>query len=368
MTDREDRFADELDALTHGEPIPDADDVTRFAAEARSVWSHGAAPPSGVPLRLTVSERRRLWESIRQEATVSRSSHEGSTVMSGHTLAAPVTTSRPTGWGATAARWQPVLSIAVMFALLFGLVGIAYTGLNRRDNDPSPTVAGLIAQGTPSTGVSCEPYGPPALSQDEIKEMSWSDWPRRQYIPVAPVDPEIGQQIVDVYENWYACSLEWSVQRNSIEKPQAAYVFSSERMQYQSFFMDHPEQRPQEIEDWSAFDPNWVIQSGSLPLNRPTVHATAETIGGTFQTFSPGDVYQLSDGRYGVVVGSISTILLAASQPESNLIPDPDNNAALLHLVAFTESGGYYLIDEYQSICVVPIVAKEKDGWESCGT
>jgi hypothetical protein len=354
MTDREDRFATDLDALSRGEAPYTHDDLIRFAAEAFAVSTHDQAmlPPASPP-HLAASDRRDLWDAIRQEAATSRTSHAGSPVMSPTALATPVTTPQASGWGATVVRWQPVLSVTVMFALLLGLIGVAYTGLHRRASEPEPAMlSALQDDATPATGIECDEYGSPVRSSSELRDMSPSDWPAREYMPEAAADPDIALRAVEAYEHWVMCA--WAMGNEAVALPPGEILrFWSDRMQYQ-FMLQRGQSFASEEQAELLQQPSIeaLVQHGTLLLNRPLVDIVNPVTGERLPSFESGDVYALTDGRYGVVIGSISTEQLVGSGSTS-----PDNEEGIsLTFLAFVESDGYLLIDEYTSFCVVPPV------------
>jgi hypothetical protein len=89
-----------------------------------------------------------------------------------------------------------------------------------------------------------------------------------------------------------------------------------------------------------------ILRSFPLPINRPsTIYWFPGTTFGV-QVFSPGDVYELTDGRYGVMLGTTSITTLR-NPPED--IVDSEKN---LTFVAFVKIDGRFYIDEYVAICM----------------
>jgi hypothetical protein len=352
MTDHEDRFAASLDALSRGEPPAPNDDLTQFVTEARSTWSNPTDLPPGSPPRLSATDRRHLWTAIQQEAAIkpSASIHEGRHVMSATSPTVQATSNQPTGWGANISRWQPVLSMTVMFVVLAVLVGIAYTGLDHTDDElPAISLAALTDEATPTAGMECVPYGPPVRSSSELRDMSPSDWPAREYMTMAAADPEIAQRAAEVYENWVACYWAHSTESSVSQPPVEILQFWSDRMQY--VFMLRRGQSFASAEQAELLQPpsiGTLLQHGALPLNRPVVEIVNPITGESLPSFLPGDVYELSDGRYGVVIGSISTDQLVGSGSASS----ENEEGVWLTFLAFVEVDGYLLIDEYTSLCV----------------
>lgn len=251
-------------------------------------------------------------------------------------------------------RWQPVFSMAVMFAILAGLVGIAYTGLNRQGREPErPMLAALQDDATPAMDVGCVPYGSPVRSSSELRDMSLSDWPEREYVAVAPADPVTGQRAVDVYENWLSCAAEYYNDPSVSPPPEGLIQFWSDRKQYQFMLERNPSFRPADLTELGAETSiNSILNTGTLPLNRPIEETEFSVEGELQQTFVPGDVYELADGRYGVVMGTISSTQLAG--PVSDDVSD--GGGIWLAFIAFVPTQDYLLIDEFLTFCVVPPV------------
>lgn len=361
MTDHEDRFAVSLDAVSRGEPPAADDGMARFVAEARSTWANPADDLPGTPPRLSAADRRRLWSAIQEEAAVrSSATHEGRHVMSATSPTVQATSNQPTGWGATISRWQPVLSMAVMFAILAALIGIAYTGLDDTDDElPAISLAALTDEATPTMD-ACTEYGVPALSDDQLRELSISDWPAGQYEPVAPADPLDGAEAVAVFEAWNFCSLtSESAFDPQARRPDEFMRYLSPRGQYVIHLQENPSHAPDELEAAMTIDQEQLLSSGTLPVNRPLTMKWDPVHGIGYPSFAPGDVYQLTDGRYGVIIGSISTAQLQSLAPgaevETELLPR-------MTWVAFVEIDGDLYIDEYVSFCLTPAAGNPTGG------
>lgn len=351
MTDHEDRFAASLDALSRGEPPAADDDLARFVAETRSTWSNSIDVPPGSPPRLSAADRRHLWTAIQQEAAVNSSAtSEGSHFMSATSPNVLATSPPRTGWGATIARWQPVLSMAVMFAILAGLVGIAYIGFDRHNGESEPNMlAALQDDATPAPTLTCVDYGPSVRSSSELRDMSISDWPPREYTPVVVADQTIGQRAVEVYENWLNCA--WAMSDDSSESvpPSEIQRFWSDRGQYIFMLERNPAFRPGELSSIRE-EPliHTMLLEGVLPLNRPLVEVEDRATGYRMPTFAPGDVFLLSDGRYAVVMGTVTTAQLVGLLPGN----EARNEIVSLTFVAFVEENGHLLIDQYLGFCL----------------
>jgi hypothetical protein len=360
MTDHEDRFAASLDALSRGEPPAPNDDLTQFVTEARSTWSNPTDLPPGSPPRLSATDRRHLWTAIQQEAAIkpSASIHEGRHVMSATSPTVQATSNQPTGWGATISRWQPVLSMTVMFVVLAVLVGIAYTGLDHTDDElPAISLAALTDEATPPP-IACAPYGPPTLSRDQLRDLSLSDWPAGQYEPVAPADPLVGAEAVAVFEAWNFCSLtSGSAFDPQARRPDEFMRYLSPRAQYVIYLQENPSYAPDELEAAMTIDQEQILSLGTLPVNRPLTMEWDPVNGIGYPSFVPGDLYHLTDGRYGVILGSISTAQLQSLAPgaEVELLP-------WMTWVAFVEIDGDLYIDEYVSFCATPAAGNSTAG------
>jgi hypothetical protein len=258
-------------------------------------------------------------------------------------------------------QWASVLSLLAVFVLLTGVTTIAAAPGSSSDRSGPSGVRG-IAQGTPEASPECVAYGPPPKSNEELAAMSMADWPARSYIAESVADSAVGREATAVYNNWRSCALVVGLQSASnIANPPAALTsYLSDRMQYVSFLGSHPERAPDELVAANAFGHAELITYGALPLNRPLVEVWNPEIGGGFPSFSPGDLQLLADGRYGVVIGTISTEELqwlhAPSGPQAASDVPP---LQFLVWVAFVEVEGQLLIDEYVTFCPTPLAALE---------
>lgn len=265
-------------------------------------------------------------------------------------------------------RWQPAVSLAIVIAFLVGLVGVAYQrGIWNEGGTPEPQ-AGVsqIAPGpgdfpeTPVASSECVPHGADRLSAEELESMSLSDWPLRSYVPVRAIDPEIGQAALDTYLGWTACQVQFVYSENTPDRYASDEMLSyySDRWRYLVLSATFEDDRMEERHEyWSRDVGQELVASFPLPLNRPRVVFDFGTYPNTRSTdaFSPGDVFQLPDGRYGVVTGTISTEML---QNGPALAPYD----SWLNFIAFLEVDGTLYIDEMFPFCVGEEVLTALDG------
>lgn len=87
-----------------------------------------------------------------------------------------------------------------------------------------------------------------------------------------------------------------------------------------------------------------IEQNFPLSVNRPNRHMPIEEVDGIrnitdVQVFDASGVFYLPDGRYGAVIGSISTAILQN--------PKAYGHDSIVFFIAFVEVDGRYFIDEF---------------------
>lgn len=254
-----------------------------------------------------------------------------------------------------------ILSFLAVFVLLTGVTDIAAAPGSSSNGSVQSSVRS-IAQGTPPADPDCVAYGPPPISNEQLADLSMADWPARSYIADSVADLSIGEEAKAVYEDWRSCALVVAMQNasNIADPPAAMTSYLSDRMQYVTFLGNHPERSPDELAAANAFGHAELLTQGALPLNRPLVEVWIPEIGGGFPSFNAGDLQLLADGRYGVVIGTISTEELQwlHSPSESEAARDVPPLQFLIW-VAFADVEGQLLIDEYATFCPTPLAELE---------
>jgi hypothetical protein len=258
------------------------------------------------------------------------------------------------------ARWQPAVSLAVVIAFVVGLVGVAY----QRDiwNEPnSPEPSGAASQVMynpddastfPEVPAQCAANGP-VESDAFYADMSIRDWPLPGYTPARAVTPEVGERIQDIYFRFIRCQHESSTNFPFPEATATSYrdilsplalSYYSDRARVAMLYPDLDATRQAEIDTYQCLPRvEEILANFPLPVNQPLDSALlTSTVDNlprvTTLAFAPSDVYLLPDGRFGAIIGAVSTAALM--NPASATQDDH------LTFVAFVEQDGRYLVDE----------------------
>lgn len=256
-------------------------------------------------------------------------------------------------------RWQPAVSLAIVVAFLIGLIGIAYQRgvLNEPGpSDPSGAASQVMydpddASTYPEVPAQCATNGP-VESDAFYADMSIQDFPLPGYTPVRAVTPEVGERIQQTHLAFLRCRHE---SFESFPFPEATPTSYSDTLSplALSYFSDrarlallYPELNATQQADIDASQCRGIeeILAGfPLPLNQPLDYAlissTVDNLPNELSfVFAPSDVYLLPDGRFGAIIGTVSTAALM----------DPASATQDDHLtfVAFVEQDGRYLVDE----------------------
>ncbi len=256
-------------------------------------------------------------------------------------------------------RWQPAVSLAIVIGFLVGLVGIAYQrGIWNEPNPAEPSGAASQvmydsddASTYPEVPAQCATNGP-VKSDEFYMDISIKDLPQPEYTPVQAVTPEAGERIQDTYLRFARCQYE------SIENfpyPEAtpttysdaltpltlSYFSGQARLALLYPALNASQQDEIDTQQCAAIEE--ILAGFPLPLNQPhdyaLISSTVDNLPNvTWLAFAPSDVYLLPDGRFGAIMGSVSTAALV--DPASATLDDQ------LTFVAFVEQDGRYLIDE----------------------
>lgn len=257
-------------------------------------------------------------------------------------------------------RWQPAVSLAVVIAFLVGLVGLAYQrGLLNEPAPPQPPPGAASqvmydpddASTYPEVPAQCASNGP-VEGDASYMNMSIGDMPQPGYTPVQAVTPEVGERIQETYLRFARCQYESTESYPYPQATPATYseVLSPLTLSYFSgrarLVMLYPEldaTQQAHIDDHQCAATEEILAGFPLPVNQPIDYALiSSTVDNlprvTWTAFAPSDVYQLPDGRFGAIMGSVSTAALI--DPAS---ATQDDN---LTFIAFVKEDGRYLIDE----------------------
>jgi hypothetical protein len=193
------------------------------------------------------------------------------------------------------------------------------------------------------------------FSPDELLAMSFDDWPVREYTPLEAAPFEIGQAAVATYEAARICQMldfERNAQANSanlIAPSEATMSYYSDRWQrfiLKTTTVDVLDDETREF--LMNGGDRQLIEQGILPVNRPMTWHTGDDANRTFPSFAPSEVYTLTDGRYGAMIGTISAHTILTGKGSGAGIQD----GGLIEFVAFVNIDGTLYIDERLVVCV----------------
>ena len=306
--------------------------------------------------------RRRIWEEIMharvEEANalgdrngIGRRVHPGET--------SPL---RPSTLATTVVRWQPTISFLVVVAFLVSLIGLAYnrgiwgdTGtLQQPDSELDPFTPDRPTPAEPPVSdVTCTPRTEGRLSDNDLRVYSIDDWNPPTYYNARPAAPEIGQMAIDTYLAFSQCEFEHHFGTPSAASDASDFgqTYRSDRMRYLLLYDTLTPEHQRDVDEFLADNPSdEILESFPLPLNRDINTAIAVGDGAFFtEVFTAGEVYELPDGRYGAILGSISTQMLVEQRPVR------EGDGAMMFVAFWPEDGQLY-IDEMLGLCVPGLV------------
>lgn len=228
-------------------------------------------------------------------------------------------------------RWQPVFSMAVMFAILAGLVGFAYTGLNRQANGPEPTMFAALSHDATPAPEACTPP-PPSVSDEELLNASLDDWSPPVYWAVENADDDTAARVQETAAAYRNCLATLGVYFDYGQPiPSEVRDFFSPRTRYLSLYqelsadqqasIDRFSCRPREADVLATFP--ILVNNQLLPLPMPVDQG----------------VYRLGDDRYAIGTGTITSASLR----------DPENPAVrdAFGVMTLVDQDGVFYVDEY---------------------
>lgn len=318
---------------------------------------------------LDATTRHRIWEEIMHAHVGNPGAH-----IDGDRRRVRIagTSPRPTSaLATTVAHWQPTISLVVTVAFLVSLVGLAYnrgiwddTGTLRQpasqSGEPYPfTPDRPTPAETVRSDATCTPRTEERLSDEELRAYSIDDWSPPTYYNAMPVDPAIGQMAIDTYLGFLTCEF-----NDPFATPSAApgasaarQTYLSDRARYLLLYDTLTPAQQRDVDEFLADNPSdEIIEGFPLPLNRDLNRVVwLDDADGTgfMEVFTIGEVYQLPDGRYGAVMGSISTQMLVEQRP----VRESDG---VMTFIAFWPEDGQLYIDEMLGLCVPGLVPLEK--------
>lgn len=252
-------------------------------------------------------------------------------------------------------RWQAAVSLAVVVAVLVSLMGIAWQRgiLDGPPSTPEGQMPALAQEGTPIGSSYCVPRTTPRMTSTELEAMSLSDWPTRHYTGIGPASVAQGQATLNAYIGWQQCQAAWTqntADPNVYASPEIL-SFYSDRLQYIVLASTFTDPRDSDVAQYTTSQTtiNQIVLGVPLPVNVTLDPDETFPIspGYVQHAFSPNQVFKLSDGRFGVVTGSLQMSDLLLDQVPS----DPPN----LSFYAFTEVDGQMYLDEFHPFCAADV-------------
>jgi hypothetical protein len=347
------------DALVEGRaPLPRNDlEVTMYEVQQTRAFHH--VPVSPIPSHVKTA----IWEDLMNEALVS------GTVSSPIPLSGEpqVRTAPRFGKSSKSSTWSDTASFAAVLLLLVSLMSVVAI-YNFRPGAPNDTsLPGLASQtlydpedtnSFPMVPDECRSNGE-VISDAELAQRSLGDWSAPQYGPAKAVPYTRGEEILDTFMSYLRCQTDHF---NKVYPPESTltgtpFPIFSPSAEMQSYYSDRyrytllsPDLSPAQQDTIDAYQceqpQSKVLQSFPLPVNQPgdyaiqSLHASTGEIDELASIFSPSDVYQLPDGRYGAIVGRTSFLALTGQSVANG------SGSDTMSFVAFVEEDGRYVIDE----------------------
>ncbi|MGN6484735.1 MAG: hypothetical protein ACTHMX_10040 [Thermomicrobiales bacterium] len=336
------RLRDYGDALAAGIAPPPADEL-----EATMLRVHHAMTPALTrDTPLSPGRKAAIWEDIMHQASLSPSAPTLPVARPHRSRPRQAPAALPAPGNAPSRRreWRATASLSVMLAIAIGLIGVFVAlRFDPPQQAPSDGISLFAAPTQPSVPDSCTPN--PAYTSPNPSATSLEDLPEPRYTPAKPVSYEQGLAIQQAYLNYLACS--W---QNLSETAPAIWPtpdadmqsVMADRMRILWNDMVAAPAHEKEIQNYICRPiADELIAGFPLPVNR-TMTFAVQNVEPDHQNaraiFLPGDVYQLPDGRYGAMIGTVSTAAL------QNLDVLTAND--ILSFVAFVEQDGHYYVDE----------------------
>jgi hypothetical protein len=337
------RLRDYGDALAAGIAPPPADEL-----EATMLRVHQAMTPALTrDTPLSPGRKAAIWEDIMHQASLSPSAPTLPVARSHRSRPRQAPAALPAPGNAPSRRreWRATASLSVMLAIAIGLIGVFVAlRFDPPQQAPSDGVSLFAAPTQPSVPDSCTPN--PAYTSPNPSATSLADLPEPRYSPVKPVSYEQGLAIQQAYLNYLACS--WLDVSDGT--PPAIWPTPDANMQSyltdrMRIYWDTFHTLPTGLERFQTYIcrpvADELLASFPLPVNRSVAFATQNVVPqhqNAQAIFLPGDVFQLPDGRYGAMIGTVST----AALQDLDVLTEDD----FLSFVAFVEQDGHYYVDE----------------------
>lgn len=236
-------------------------------------------------------------------------------------LAPPVTRPRSPAMAALS-RWQPAISFTIMLVLLGSLFGIAWDR-QMRTPDSNPTMFAALQDDATPAAEHCTPPQPSA-TEEEVRTFSFDDRPSPQYYAIGKADAETTARAIQLFESFWLCASD-----------PTGYL--STRLQHVFMYDELSSDQQGAIEAyWCLPREHDVLQSFPLTLNTQRINPIWQDY--PRSQWKDAEVYVLSDGRYGMAMGKLTTDIIR--DPSTARLQDS------LRFVAFVEENGQLYIDE----------------------
>lgn len=362
-----------LDALVSGKRAPDANgasDPDAFAAVHRLV-SGDAAAVSAPPSEHTLDT---IWRNVMQAHVVAPGAEPGfgppqSARQRARVRAVP---ERP-----RPSRFQTLVSMAAVAAMLIVLIGAAWMGRGGGSPEPSGTeryAAQPLVTGTPDFPASI--WFTPVMPEDCVAErmdreeyfdiMRTGPTPApRAYLPVTPAESDVAIEVATAGRIREACLIYGDMdQWRTLETPSALYARTA----------GQTDVSPNEAEDIRQlsnhlpivpFDELFTYTQERMPEELATLMEGTNLAQVETTTYLPDYAYQLADNRIAVATGSIFW-----ANPEDEhfkvwVEEDPDTQATTYGVFASVD--GQWLYDQSVTVCVGDcsdvLATPESTGW-----
>ena len=333
----------------------------RDFAEAESLWEFVADPDRpattdiertarqvqraiGPPMPGTVVPRDAMWARVIDVTPTSRPASP-SRAATGFIASG--------GWARQRlGRGQSVISFGLVLMFLASLLVVAH------DRVVSPALATATPTEDGEGGMAPLEATPGADGACVAREVTWQEPDFRaepHYEAVRFASIEIVEQALETYVSLMNCNLPVSFDpENPAESAQALAVRSLVTDRQWNALFGSPANLPPTPPD------DVVLRSAVITLNSPRiiiVDSQGPGWSGGYVVFDPRQVYELVDGRFGVMFGIVSSEDFSPFEAG-----EPNQGNRLLIWVAFAEQDGILFIDEMRSICTADRVNLESEG------
>lgn len=340
----------------------------RDFAEAESLWEFvtDRDKPPTTDLERTVRRVQRATSDTSTSTTAPRD-EIWSRMMATATPRTPSPSKAATGFIASSGwarqqvgRWQSVVSFGLVLAFLASLLIVAH------DRVISPALATATPTASGHTGMVPLDATPGLDGECVAREVTWQEpdvppvrTPVPQYEAKQPAPREIGEAALETYISYMTCLIDVSGDGSETTQAILSYRTNNDEMDV-SEMLRGPDNKESTDGAYASRDEE-IVQNAIMPVNRPvaTYNFSGEGTpwGSYIRVFWPSDVYELIDGRYGVVIGTTSTEVF-----REGATGDDPFDEGILTWVAFVEQDGQVFIDEVETFCIGEWLLADGDG------